>query len=83
MHPRLRQRASFATDQDEREGREDNTSRADGRPIHGKYSRSRTVEAYVTAFAPWATIQPVGQYVDVGEVNTVFTGVVRPDGRAH
>jgi len=61
----------------------DNTSRADGRPIHGKYSRSRTVEAYVTAFAPWATIQPVGQYVDVGEVNTVFTGVVRPDGRAH
>jgi ubiquinone/menaquinone biosynthesis C-methylase UbiE len=55
----------------------DNTSRADGEPVRSKYSISRTIDEYVGAFRSWVELAPVGQYIDLGEINTVFRGRVR------
>ena len=54
----------------------DNTSREDGRPIRSRYSMSRTIAEYTRAFASWASLRPVGDYVDRAEINTVFAGRV-------
>lgn len=54
----------------------DNTSREDGSAVRGRYSMSRTITEYQEAFAPWAVIRPVSAYVDLGEINTVFSGRV-------
>lgn len=54
----------------------DNTSTVEGSPVRSKYSISRTVEEYLAAFS-WADLQVKGDYVDFGEINTVFTGRVR------
>lgn len=54
----------------------DNTSTIHGQPVRSSYSRSRTVDEYQAAF-PWADLRVVGGYVDLGEINTVFTGRVR------
>jgi hypothetical protein len=56
----------------------DNTARVGSdRPIHSTYSMSRTIAEYQAAFAPWVHLTPVGDYVDLGEVNTVFVGRAR------
>lgn len=55
----------------------DNTSMEDGRtPVVSRYSISRTIAEYRAAFAPWATLERVGEYIDRREINTVFTGRV-------
>ncbi len=54
----------------------DNTSTVDGRPVRSKYSISRTIEEYQAAFAPWVDLAVKGDYVDFGEINTVFVGRV-------
>jgi ubiquinone/menaquinone biosynthesis C-methylase UbiE len=54
----------------------DNTSLVDGRPVRSKYSISRTIEEYHAAFAPWVDLSVQGDYIDFGEINTVFTGRV-------
>ena len=54
----------------------DNTSGRGGREVRSPYSISRTVDQYVSTFAAHEImIQPVGQYEDLGEINTIFTGV--------
>lgn len=52
----------------------DNTSKVNGQPVRSGYSISRTVEAYQAAFAGWAPLTPVGHYVDLKEINTIFVG---------
>lgn len=54
----------------------DNTSTVDGRPVRSKYSISRTIDEYQAAFAPWVDLEVKGDYIDFGEINTVFVGRV-------
>lgn len=54
----------------------DNTSMADGRPVRSPYSISRTIQEYQDAFASWVRLEPVADYQDFGEINTVFLGRV-------
>jgi ubiquinone/menaquinone biosynthesis C-methylase UbiE len=55
----------------------DNTARVgSSKPIRGTYSMSRTIAEYRTAFAPWADLRAVGDYIDHGEINSVLVGRV-------
>lgn len=53
----------------------DNTEGRGGHPVRSPYSISRTIEQYNAAFRPWCSqFQPRGEYVDLGEKNTIFYG---------
>ena len=54
----------------------DNTSKVDGRPVRSPYSISRSTEEYQNLF-DWCDLQRVGEYEDLGEINTIFLGRVR------
>jgi ubiquinone/menaquinone biosynthesis C-methylase UbiE len=52
----------------------DNTSGPPHRPVvRSPYSISRTVEEYSRAFN-WCGLRAVGEYEDLGEINTIFIG---------
>ena len=57
----------------------DNTSKVDGRPVRSPYSISRPTETYIRLFdlGVNADLERVGEYEDLGEINTVFIGKVR------
>lgn len=52
----------------------DNTSKVNGRPVRSRWSVSRTVVEYQALFADWCPLTVLGDYVDLGEVNTIFAG---------
>jgi SAM-dependent methyltransferase len=52
----------------------DNTLGPGGRPIFGRWSRSRTAEEYQKAFKSVADLQVIGAYFDLDEKNEILAG---------
>jgi hypothetical protein len=56
----------------------DNTAGPSHRPVvRSPYSMSRTIEEYRRAFAGWTDLEARGDYVDLGETNTIMAGYKR------
>lgn len=53
----------------------DNTSGPAHRPVvRSRWSISRTIEEYQKAFSGWVDLKRLGEYTDLGEVNTIMAG---------